>query len=272
MEYIKAALIGLIQGLTEFLPVSSSGHLVLAQQALGIEMPGITFEVFLHLGTLLSVFWVFRERIINILKSFLALFRKSEWARFSSSGDRRFGICLIIASIPTAIIAFLLSDWMEKAFDTPLFVGIALAVTGGMLWLADSLPGGNKDIAKTSHLDAVIIGVFQGIAIFPGISRSGATISGALFRKLDKRTAAEFSFLLSIPAILGGALVEVVKVFREGADAAFNWLFYAVGVSVAAIAGIVAIRFFIRLLVRDRLRIFAVYCWIISIIVLCITL
>lgn len=272
MEYLKAALIGLIQGLTEFLPVSSSGHLVLSQLVLGLEMPGITFEVFLHLGTLVSVFWVFRQRIVSIIKSFLVLFKKEEWARFSSSVDRRFGIYLIIASIPTAIIAFLLNDYLEKAFDTPLFVGIALAVTGGMLWLADSLPGGNKDISKTSPLDAVLIGVFQGFAIFPGISRSGATISGALFRKLDKRTAAEFSFLLSIPAILGGALIEIIKIIGDGADAAYNWPFYLVGITVAAIAGILAIKFFIRLLVKDRLRIFAVYCWIVSIIVIFITL
>ena len=107
---------------------------------------------------------------------------------------------------------------------------------------------------------------------FPGDIPFRRNYKRCLVPQIDKRTAAEFSFLLSIPAILGGALVEVVKVFREGADAAFNWLFYAVGVSVAAIAGIVAIRFFIRLLVRDRLRIFAVYCWIISIIVICITL
>ena len=272
MDYLKAVLLGLIQGLTEFLPVSSSGHLVLAQRLLGIEIPGVTFEVFLHVGTLISVIWVFRERLANIIKSFLVLFKKEEWSRFAASQDRRFGLLLIAASIPTAIIAFLLNDFIEKAFGSTLFVGIALLVTGGLLWVADTLPGGNKDIAKTTALDAILIGVFQGIAIFPGISRSGATISGALFRKLDKRTAAEFSFLLSIPAIVGGALVEVIKISQEAAGAAMGWLFYLLGIVAAAAAGIFAIRFFIRLLVRDRLRIFAVYCWLVGVIVILITL
>ncbi|MDD4657730.1 MAG: undecaprenyl-diphosphate phosphatase [Eubacteriales bacterium] len=272
MDYLKAVLLGLIQGLTEFLPVSSSGHLVLAQRLLGIEIPGVTFEVFLHVGTLISVIWVFRERLANIIKSFLVLFKKEEWARYAANPDRRFGLLLIAASIPTAIIAFLLNDFIEKAFGSTLFVGIALLITGGLLWVADALPGGNKDITKTTALDAVLIGVFQGIAIFPGISRSGATISGALFRKLDKRTAAEFSFLLSIPAILGGALVEVIKIGQETAGAAMDWLFYLAGIVAAAAAGIFAIRFFIRLLVRDRLRIFAVYCWLVGVIVILITL
>jgi undecaprenyl-diphosphatase len=272
MNYLKAVLLGLLQGLTEFLPVSSSGHLVLAQKLLGIEIPGVTFEVFLHVGTLISVIWVFRERIANIIKSFLLLFKKEEWARFADNDDRRFGLFLIAASIPTAIIAFLLNDFIEKAFGSTLFVGIALLITGGLLWVADVLPGGNKDISKTTALDAILIGVFQGVAIFPGISRSGATISGALFRKLDKRTAAEFSFLLSIPAILGGALVEVIKISRDAAGVAMDWLFYLVGIVTAAAAGIFAIRFFIKLLLRDRLRTFAVYCWLVGVFVIIITL
>lgn len=272
MNYLKAVLLGLIQGLTEFLPVSSSGHLVLAERMLGVEAPGKTFAVFLHVGTLISVIWVFRERIANIIKSFLLLFKKEEWARFADNADRRFGLLLIAASIPTAIIAFLLKEYIDKAFDSPLFVGIALLITGGLLWVADTLPGGNKDISKTTALDAILIGLFQGVAIFPGISRSGATISGALFRKLDKRTAAEFSFLLSIPAILGGALVEAIKISQDVAGAAIDWLFYLAGIVAAAAAGIFAIRFFIRLLVRDKLRFFAVYCWLIGVVVILITL
>lgn len=259
MDYLNAVLLGLIQGLTEFLPVSSTGHLVLAKKLLGVDMPGLSFEVFVHVGTLFSVIWVFRHRLWAIIKSFLVLFKKNEWARFSASEDRRFGILLLVASIPTALIAFAFKDIIENAFKSTLFVGIALAFTGGLLWTADKLPAGSKGIDKTTALDAVIIGIFQGVAIFPGISRSGATLSGALFRKLEKRKAAEFSFLLSIPAILGGALVSALEIGKS--PESVDWLFFLVGIVAAAGAGIFAIRFFIKLLVRDRLRPFAFYCW-----------
>ena len=271
VNLLKAVLLGLVQGLTEFLPVSSSGHLVLAEKLLNVTIPGLTFEVFLHVGTLISVVWVFRKRLAAIIRSFLVLVKKDEWSRFSASEDRRFGLLLITASIPTAIIGFLLHSIVEEAFGSTLFVGIALVLTGGLLWLADALPNGTKSIAKTSILDAVIIGVFQGAAIFPGLSRSGATISGALFRKLDKSKAAEFSFLLSIPAILGGALVELIKIGR-GTPAALNWPYYLAGIVAATVAGIFAIRFFLRLLIKDRLRLFAIYCWVIGALTVIISL
>ena len=206
LHYLRAILIGLVQGLTEFLPVSSSGHLVIAERLLNVEMPGLTFEIFLHFGTLISVIWVFRQRLFSLVKSFAALFTRGEWARFAAEGDRWFGLLLVIASVPTAIIAFILKDYVGQAFQNPGFVGAALLFTGALLWVADILPGGKKDIHKTSVWDALLIGTFQGLAIFPGISRSGSTISGALYRGLDKETAAEFSFLLSVPAVLGAAL------------------------------------------------------------------
>jgi undecaprenyl-diphosphatase len=266
-EYINALIIGLIQGLTEFLPVSSSGHLVLSQHLLGVEMPGVTFEVFLHFGTLISVFWVFRRRLLEIIKGFLALFRKEEWARFKSSDDRWFGLLLILGSIPTAVIAFLLQDYVKQAFDSTLFVGIALLITGLLLWVADILPGGKKDIGQTTVLDALIIGAFQGLAIFPGISRSGSTISGSLYRNLDKKTAAEYSFLLSVPAVLGATLLEVFDLLRNN-QIETDWFFYLVGVVAAAAAGILAIRFFINLLVKNKLRYFSIYCWLVGILVI----
>lgn len=259
VNYVKAVILGLVQGLTEFLPVSSSGHLVLAERLLGIQLPGVTFEVFLHVGTLLSVVWVFRQRLFAIIKSFLALFTRDQLARLAGREDRRFGLLLIAASVPTALIAFGLGDVVERAFGSTLFVGIALTITGGLLWLADSLPGGKKGISETTTLDALLIGVFQGIAIFPGISRSGATISGALFRQMDKKKAAEFSFLLSIPAIVGGGLVEALDIGAGLAE--MDWLFYLLGIVAAAGAGIFAIRFFIKLLVKNKLRPFAIYCW-----------
>lgn len=272
MNYLKGILLGLVQGLTEFLPVSSSGHLVLVEKALDIHAPGITFEIFLHVGTLFSVIWVYRERLINIIKSFLLLVKKEERKNFLADSNRRFGFYLIIASIPTALIAFLLRGFVEDAFSSTLFVGIALIFTGVLLLIADLLPTGHKSIEKTSPLDAVLIGTFQGIAIFPGLSRSGATISGALLRKLDKNTAAEFSFLLSIPAILGGAFVEILSLGNGNPTPAMDWLFYLSGIIAAGLAGIFAIKYFIKLLLRDRLLPFTIYCWVIGIVVILLSL
>jgi len=268
LSYLQAILIGFIQGLTEFLPVSSSGHLVLAQKLLGVETEGLTFEVLLHFGTLISIFWVFRQRLIDIIKSFLALLRKDEWSRFTSSPDRKFGLLLLAGSVPTALIAFFIKDWVEEAFASVTFVGIALLVTGVLLWIADLLPGGEKDITKTSWIDALIIGSFQGVAVFPGLSRSGSTISGALYRGLDKKTAAEFSFLLSIPAVLGATLLEVVELIKNGFGAEHGMLFYLLGMAAAAGAGILAITFFIKALVKNKLRWFSIYCWAVGIIIL----
>lgn len=272
MNYIKAIILGLVQGLTEFLPVSSSGHLVLAETVLDLRAPGITFEIFLHVGTLISVVWVFRQRLARIFKAFFALVDKEERRHFFANADRRFGVFLLIASIPTAFIAFIGKGFVESAFGSTLFVGIALLFTGVLLLAADVLPAGRKTIREATVVDSLVIGAFQGVAIFPGLSRSGATISGALFRKLDKQTAAEFSFLLSIPAILGGALVEVMSLARGAASLSENLLFYLCGITAAAFAGIVAIKFFIKLLVKDRLLPFAIYCWAVGALVIIISL
>lgn len=260
MDLLNAIIIGIIQGLTEFLPVSSSGHLVIAQRLLGVEMPGLTFEIFLHFGTLISVFWVFRERIAAIFMSVVSLLSPRQWDRFQTSENRRFLFLLIVGSIPTALIALFARDMVEEAFASTRMVGYSLIVTGALLWVADVLPGGNKDINKTRVSDVLLIGVFQGLAVLPGISRSGSTISGALFRRLDKRTAAEYSFLLSVPAIGGATVLELITVLRDGTFAG-NWLFFATGVLVAALSGIFAIRVFLSVLVKNRLRWFGLYCW-----------
>lgn len=267
LHLLNALLVGIVQGLTEFLPVSSSGHLVISQHLLKVEMPGLTFEILLHFGTLISVFWVFRKRLLSIIMSFVTLFSKNEWSKFSSSGDRWFGFLLLVGSIPTAILGILLKDHVEQAFTNTFFVGVALLFTGVLLWIADVMPGGQRDINKTGIIDALLIGTFQGLAVFPGISRSGSTISGALFRGMDKKTAAEYSFLLSVPAIAGATLLEVVDLFRA-TEVAHDWLFYLVGLVAAAGAGIFAINIFIKMLVRNKLRYFSIYVWIAGLLVI----
>src|SRR5690554_796923 len=227
-ELLNAIIIGLVQGLTEFLPVSSSGHLVLSQYLLGVEMPGMTFEIFLHFGTLISVFWVFRRRLWKIILSFVALFKKDEWAQFTTSTDRWFGLLLVLGCIPTALIGFALEDYVTQAFDSVKFVGIALLVTGILLWIADALPGG----------------------------------------RMDKRVAAEYSFLLSAPVILGATLLEVYDLISANVELAGHWTVYLLGVTVSALAGIFAINFFIKLLVNNKLRYFSIYCWIVGLVVI----
>ncbi|HQE01033.1 MAG TPA: undecaprenyl-diphosphatase UppP [Bacillota bacterium] len=267
LDYIYALLIGIIQGLTEFLPVSSSGHLVLSQHLLGLKLPGLTFEILLHFGTLISVLWVFRRRLAGIFSSFWALLKRDEWARFKTSPNRWFGLLLILGSIPTAAIAFVFKEYVEQAFTSPKFVGIALFFTGLLLWVADILPSGHKDISKTGVWDALLVGVFQGLAVFPGVSRSGSTISGALWRGLDRKTAAEFSFLLSIPAILGATLLGVVEALKSGAWEDY-WQIYLIGTVAAAAAGILAIKVFLKLLANNRLRYFSLYCWLVGVLVI----
>lgn len=264
MDFFRAIIVGLVQGLTEFLPVSSSGHLVLAQHLLGVESPGITFEVFLHLGTFVSVLWVFRRRISEIIKGLLSFLALKKIDQFKGAENRWFAMLLVVGTIPTALIGFLLAERVEAAFADPSFVGYTLLITGVILFVADRLPGGVKDINKTSFLDVIIIGIAQGLAVFPGISRSGSTISAALFRKLDKRTAAEYSFLLSLPAIGGAAVLDFVGIIRNSA-VSHNWGLYIVGAIAAGISGVLAIELFIRLLVRNRLSYFAVYCWLVGI-------
>ncbi len=266
-DYLYAILIGIIQGLTEFLPVSSSGHLVLSQHLLGLEMPGLTFEVFLHFGTLVSVVWVFRQRIGSIIASLWDYARDRGRQGFLEDSDRKFALLLIVGSLPAAVLGLLLRGYFESAFAAPRLVGVMLLVTGGLLWLADYLAGGTKKISNVTWLDSLIIGVFQALAIMPGISRAGSTITGALFRNLDKQTAAEYSFLLSIPAIAGATLVELFEITRGGEMAA-DWLFYALGVVTAALAGILAIRVFLRVLIKNKLRYFAVYVWIVGLLVI----
>ncbi len=267
VEYLYAIVIGIIQGLTEFLPVSSSGHLVLSQHILGLEMPGLTFEVLLHFGTLVSVVWVFWKRIVSIVSSLWSFIHKRNGEKFLADSDRKFALLLIVGSIPAAVVGLLFKDFVESAFAAPRLVGFMLLVTGCLLWVADHLAGGNKTITGVSWLDSIIIGCFQALAIMPGISRSGSTITGALFRGLDKRTAAEYSFLLSIPAIAGATLLELIEVLQTGEMAA-SWLFYALGMFAAAIAGVAAIRIFLRVLVKNKLRYFAVYVWIAGLLVI----
>ncbi len=248
MSLWEASLLGLIQGLTEFLPVSSSGHLVIFQDLLGLDEPGVTLEVLLHFGTLFSVLWVFG-------KDFLALLNLR-----ADRKQRYFVFMLIIGLTVTGVIGLLFNNYIGLFFKSTLLVGFMLLVTGGILMLLTIIPIGEKRVADMEVKDAFWIGLLQGFAVIPGISRSGSTIMAALWRGLDRETAVKYSFMLAAPVIFGATLLELREMIVFGIERAmiFNYL---VGGLVAFLAGVAAIKVFIRLLSRQKFHYFAYYCW-----------
>ncbi len=248
MNYLKSALMGLVQGLTEFLPVSSSGHLVIFKDLLGLEQPGITLEIWLHVSTLLAVLLVFRKDFVRLGQ----FYRDRE--------QRKFLFRLILGSIPAALLGLLLSDYAESLFRSTLVVGCMLLITGTLLKLLTILPIGKKRLEEMSPVDALFIGLAQGIAIIPGISRSGSTIAGAVFRGLEPGSAIRYSFMLSAPAIAGAALWEL-RGFSFAGMGNEMLLSYAISGAVAFFSGVLAIKIFINLLKEKKFHYFAYYCW-----------
>jgi len=262
MNIINAIILGIVQGLTEFLPVSSSGHLVLVQKIFGITAPAMFFDTMVHVGTLLAVFVVLWQDIYAILKKIVQ----------PLTGF------LIIATIPAVAAALLFGDAIEHAFESGQFLGVSFLLTSVLLVVCEliSRRAGNGSPLKKSGdmnwLDALIIGILQAVAIIPGISRSGATISGALSRKLDRDFAARFSFLLSIPAILGAVVLQTkTLVTGEAAGTAGESIGAAAviaGTASAAIVGFFAVKLMLKMIREKSLFGFAVYTAALGILVL----
>lgn len=297
MTILEAILLGVIQGLTEFFPVSSSGHLVMGQAALGIELPGIVFDVAVHVATLLSVTVVYRRKLLALVRGMFVRGEGSSW---------NYILLLVLATIPAAIVGLSLEDYFEARFDDAVFAATMILVTGTLVWSSrwalathrvgwlDFLPvpitaavsfyagtaipflavlatqaavmaiarksSPSKEISPEPRLgDAVMMGIAQSVAILPGISRSGSTVIAGLWRRLDPLAAAEFSFLMSIPAIFGAAILQVPDVIETGFTVPIGVL--VAGFLAAAISGVLAIRFFVVLLRRQNFFVFAYYCW-----------
>ena len=259
MSVFSAIVLGVIQGLTEFLPVSSSGHLVLFQKIFGIEEPALLFDIMLHVGTLAAVFAVLWKDIWAILRKLY----------------QPLTAYLIIATIPTVIFALAFRNPLEKLFETGQFLGVCFLLTSALLSAAELLSrragGGLKKPGEMNWLDALIIGIMQAIAIVPGVSRSGATLSGALSRRLDRDFAARFSFLLSIPAILGAAVFQLKDVVKTGETAAGDGIGVAAmiaGTLSAAVVGFFAVRLMLKIVREKSLWGFAIYTGILGVLVL----
>ena len=249
---IRHAILGLIQGLTEFLPVSSSGHLVLAQRLLGIDPPGVLLETVLHLGTLAAVILAFRKDLIHLAKSLTP--------RGSLEGRKEIGL-LIAGTVPIVVAGLLLRGTIGQLFDSLWVVGGALLATGGALLAADRLSRRSTVRTKaTTFVDAVKIGLAQTLSLLPGLSRNGITVAAGVSTGLSPRRAARFSFLLSIPALAGAGLLHLVEVLRDGLPPGVNAGGLALACAVSFVVGWTAIRGFLALVSRGRLWIFSAYC------------
>ncbi len=268
MTFLKAIILGIVQGLTEFLPVSSSGHLAFLQNLMKIDEESILFfAAMLHLGTLISILLVYYKDVYQLIKEFFLVLYElitGKGLNMKKSHYRKLGLLIITASIPTAIIGLTFSDFFESLFHSIFAVGVGLLITGTLLWFSEKISKGKKNITTTKYSDAFIIGIFQAIAIAPGISRSGATIVGSLFRGLDKKMTVKFSFLISLPAVLGAGIMELFSAMDNGMTGDSMGM-VLVGVLAATLSGFVAINIMIRLVTNRKLYYFSFYTWILGI-------
>ena len=248
---LEAAFWGLIQGLTEFLPISSSGHLVLVPALLGQDPPDLATSAMLHLGTLLAVLVYFRREVVEVLT-------------FTEKGKRLL-LLVLIGTIPATVLGLTLESQFDWLNERPTAVALALFLTGIVLFSTRWLHRGDKVVADASIRDTVIMGLGQAVALIPGVSRSGATISTGLLRGFTHAEAARYSFLLGIPAIAGAGLLKGMDLVDSGAGISGDIL---VGVAVAAITGYAAIAFLLRLIGRTGLAPFGIYCMVAGVVAL----
>ncbi len=255
MDWLEALILGLIQGLTEFLPVSSSGHLEIIKVLFGdnsLPKESLTYTVILHLATALSTIVIFRKELLEITKGLF---------QFKNNEEFRFSLKIIISMIPAAIIGVLFEEELEAMFSgNILFVGFMLLITATLLLLADKAKNTDKDV---SYKNSLIIGISQAIAMLPGISRSGATISTSVLLGVDRTRAAKFSFLMVVPLILGKVAKDVLSgdIAIEGSQLSS----YSIGFFAAFISGLLACTWMIALVKRSKLSYFAIYCAVVGI-------
>lgn len=274
MNWFESIILGIVQGLTEFLPVSSSGHLVLFQTLFGMTEPALLFDICLHVGTLLAVIAVFRVELTALLS---ALVRTPTmiWSAggvsslYTVNPQFRLMVLIVLGSVPTAVMGVLFAKMAEQIFSAVWLVGVALLITATFLWFTRGQIQPGRMVKKMSVRDALVIGVAQGFAIIPGISRSGATISAALYLGLDRDLAGRFSFLLAIPAILGAL---VLGIDGEAFHTDIPLGIILAGSICAAVVGYLALRILLHLVRKGKLYRFAPYCWTVGAIALILSI
>lgn len=269
LDILSAIILGAVQGLSEFLPISSSGHLALIPHLLGVET-GLAFDTVLHIGTLIAIFTFFWKDIINLIKGFiLSIIDLSEGIDKFKEGlntipEKRFAWLIIIGTIPTGIIGILFKDAVETVLRGTIFIGFFLIVTGIILYYSERHSSGNITAKDMSFKKAAIVGICQGLAVLPGISRSGSTIASGLCLGLEREYAARYSFLLSVPAIIAAGVLQIKDI--ANIDASMTVLL--AGFLSSVIFGYLAIKLLMKMIKGWSLDIFAYYCWIVGILTL----
>ena len=259
-DLIKAAILGTVQGLTEFLPISSTGHLILAEKALGVdeERYGLVFDAALHMGTLASLLLYYRHRWMRLVQSGVHAAR----ARSLADPEGRLAWMIVLATIPAAAIGFIFQDTIEDAFRSPLLVATMLILFSFVFLFAEAVGTRTRDLGRVRALDAVVLGIAQAVALVPGISRSGATISAGLVRGFQRPEAATFAFLMSAPIIAGASAKNLYDLGHDIADGKLDgsdFAFFATGLIFAAVVGYAAIAFLLRYLATNTLLPFVYY-------------
>jgi len=252
---IEVFILAVVQGLTEWLPISSSGHLVITQKALGLNLP-LIYSVMLHVGTLIVVLTVFRKDIADIIKAVVKRNFKTE--------EGKLALFIVVGSVPIAFTGFVFHDFFESLFSNLPAVGLALLITGFMLFFSEKRIGNRK----MGILDSLLIGVAQVIAIIPGVSRSGVTISTGLLRKVDKATAFKYSFLLSAPAIAGATVMESKELVVGNIDL----IPLLLGTIVSMIVGYASLKILKKIVMSEKIHLFAYYCWAVGLVVIFFTI
>jgi undecaprenyl-diphosphatase len=262
IDVFQAIILGIVQGLTEWLPISSSGHLALVQLAMDLEVP-VFYDAILHVGTLAGVFAIYQKDIVGIMKS---IFTPDKRIEGKYPQGRTMLWFIILGTIPTGIIGIAFRSFFEYSFYDPLSIALGFIVTGVLVLITALMKVSHK---KLGPVDALLIGVGQGISIFSSISRSGATVATGMFAGVEREQLVRYSFLLSIPAILGAATIDAVLA-QDISEAAEDIRLigiesYVIGVAISAIVGYLSIRILIRLVISGKFYVFAFYCFAIGI-------
>ncbi len=263
MEFFHGVILAVIQGLTEFLPVSSSGHLVIFQNFFDLKESMVSFDINVHFGTLLAVIVIFRKEIQDIiisLFSFLKSFIQGNHSltRINQDPDAKLAFLIIIGSIPTGIIGLGFHNLVDRLFSSIILTGMMLIITGFLLWGTKNIKNNNKNIENFSIKGALLIGLIQGIAILPGISRSGSTIAAGIFLGLNRKTAAKYSFLLSVPAIAGAEILNLKSLY---ATPALPLEITLASIFISFIVGVCSLKLLLYFVKQGRLHYFSPYCW-----------
>lgn len=264
MNYLSAVVLGLVQGVAEFLPISSSGHLAILQKFFrmaDVEHDHMFFDVLLHLGTLIAVFAAYRRDIAGLIQEFFLMLSPKKRSRHQKPDypKRRLILMLVLATLPLFLV-LPVKDYVEGLYKNTFFIAGALVITGGLLFLSDRFTRGEKDEKTIRISDALFVGCAQAIAVVPGLSRSGTSISAGMSRGFNRDFAVKFSFLLSIPAVLGANILSLFDALQAGFDAAL-FPVYLVGVLVAMVSGYASIILLRYIAGKGRFGGFAYYCW-----------